>query len=64
MNDDIGGIILAVIATIGTMFLLGSTIGYDYGVDEGKNQGIVYCMEKQKECKIKYDYLKLQENQK
>ena len=30
----------------------------------GRDAGIVYCIEKQKECKIKYDYLKLQENQK
>jgi uncharacterized metal-binding protein len=34
------------------------------GNDKGKQEGIVFCMEHQKECKISYDYLKLQENQK
>lgn len=38
-------------------------IGFNNGEHFGTNQGIVYCIEKQKECKIKYDYLKL-ENQK
>lgn len=66
MNDDfaIGGILLAILASIGVFFLLGTRFGYDDGVVDGKNQGIVFCMEKQKECKISYDYLKLQENQK
>jgi hypothetical protein len=66
MNDDnvIGGLILAFFATIGVVFLLGSRFGFDDGFDKGTNVGIEYCMENQKECKIKYDYLKLQENQK
>jgi len=34
------------------------------GEDKGKNQGIVFCMEQPQKCKISYDYLKLQENQK
>jgi hypothetical protein len=63
-NDVIGAVLLACLATIGVMFLLGTRFGYDDGVTDGKNEGIVYCMEKPKECKIKYDYLKLQENQK
>ena len=67
MNDNNGGIILAFVASAiasGVMFIVGGSRGYDYGVEDGKNQGIVFCMEKEKECKIKYDYLKLQENQK
>jgi len=46
------------------IFFLGFNIGGHNGMSVGRNQGIVYCMEKQKECKIKYDYLKLQEIQK
>jgi hypothetical protein len=66
MNDDsvIGGLLFALFASVGVMFLLGSRFGFDDGVVKGKNDGIVFCMEKQKECKISYDYLKLQEKQK
>jgi hypothetical protein len=66
MNDDnvMGALLLAVLATIGVAFLLGTRFGFDDGVIKGKNDGIVYCVEKPKECKIAYDYLKLQENQK
>jgi hypothetical protein len=66
MNDDnmIGGIILGLFATIGVAILLGSRMGFDDGLEKGKNEGIVFCMEKQKECKTTYDYLKLKENQK
>ena len=66
MNDDnvVGGLLLAFFAVVGVMFLLGSRFGFDDGVVEGKNVGIVYCVEKPKECKIAYDYLKLQEKQK
>ncbi len=66
MNDDnvFGGLLLALFAVVGAMFLLSSRFGFDDGMVKGKNEGIVYCVEKPKECKISYDYLKLQENQK
>jgi hypothetical protein len=66
MNDDfvIGTVCFGILATIGVTFLLGTRFGFDDGVVDGKNQGIVFCMEKQKECKTTYEYLKLQENQK
>jgi hypothetical protein len=66
MNDDnvVGGLLVAFFAVVGVMFLLGSRFGFDDGMVKGKNEGIVYCVEKPKECKIAYDYLKLQENQK
>jgi len=66
MNDDsvIGGLLLAILASIGVIFLLGARFGFDDGVVDGKNQGIVLCMEQPQKCKISYDYLKLQENQK
>jgi hypothetical protein len=68
MSDDnavLSGIICIVfLASIGVTLLVGRSYGFGDGVVDGKNQGIVFCMEKQKECKISYDYLKLQENQK
>ncbi len=66
MNDDfaIGTVCLGILATIGVAFLLGSRFGFDDGMVEGKNEGIVFCMEQPQKCKISYEYLKLQENQK
>jgi hypothetical protein len=46
------------------IFFLGFNIGGYNGMSVGKDAGIVYCVEKPKECKIQYDYLKLKENQK
>jgi hypothetical protein len=66
MNDNnvMGALLLAVLASIGVTFLLGARFGYDDGVVDGKNEGIVYCIEQLKNCKTTYDYLKLQEKQK
>jgi hypothetical protein len=66
MNDDnvIGGLLLALLAAIAMSYLIGFRVGVDDGLEKGKNDGIVFCMEKPKECKTTYDYLKLQENQK
>lgn len=66
MNDDnlIGGLLLGVLASLSAVFLVGARFGFDDGVEKGKNEGIIFCMEKPKECKTTYDYLKLQENQK
>ncbi len=62
------GIIIPFIFGIPTLasliFFLGFNIGGYNGMSVGKNEGIVFCMEKPKECKTHYDYLKLQENQK
>jgi hypothetical protein len=62
MSDDNGAVILILILMlfIPVMYFF----GMERGEDKGKNQGIMFCMEKQKECKTTYDYLKLQENQK
>ena len=59
MSDDNGAVILILILMlfIPVMYVF----GMERGEDKGKNQGIVFCMEKQKECKTTYDYLKLQE---
>jgi hypothetical protein len=66
MNDDfpIGALCFGILATVAVVFLLGSRFGFDDGMVKGKNEGIVYCVEKPKECKISYEYIKLQENQK
>ena len=66
MNDDfvIGTVCLGILATIGVAFLLGTRFGFDDGMSVGKNEGIIFCTEQPQKCKISYDYLKLQENQK
>ena len=58
-NDWVTPVFVLWICTLGVSYAMGFTMGEQFG----GNQGIVYCIEKQKECKIKYDYLKL-ENQK
>ena len=62
MSDDNGAIILILILMlfIPVMYFF----GMERGEDKGKNQGIVFCMEQPQKCKISYEYLKLQENQK
>ena len=61
MNDDywVAPLCVFLLFVSGALYV----IGFNMGEQSGTNQGIVYCIEKQKECKIKYDYLKL-ENQK
>ena len=60
-NDDFFGIIVlfVLIASFMGMLVFAHGEGYKRGVDET----LVLCMENSKDCKIKYDYLKL-ENQK
>lgn len=59
MYDDDGKstfiLFLILVPTI-LVFLMGSSLGYD----NGKNTTTKYCIESPKECKIQYDYLKLQ----
>ncbi len=66
MNNDFLGATLffGIVASIGTSFIIGNSFGYDDGLVDGKNEGIVFCMEQPQKCKVHYDYLKLQENQK
>ena len=65
-NNAIEGILIAILASaaVGALIVSSTSIGFDEGEEKGKGDGIIFCMEKPKECKIKYDYLKLQENQK
>jgi hypothetical protein len=66
MNDDnaMRGLLLALLAAIVMSYLIGFGAGVNTGLENGKNGGIVFCMDKPKECKTTYEYLKLQENQK
>ena len=65
MDDNLGvTLFLAIVASISTSFIIGNSFGFDDGVEKGKNDGVIFCVEKLKECKTTYDYLKLQENQK
>ena len=57
--DDFFGIVIlfALVASFMGMLLLADGQGYKKGV----NETLVLCMEKPTDCKIKYDYLKLEE---
>ena len=60
MNDD--NFIIFVLLPLGlcaAVFLAGIAVGQS----DGENRGIIYCVEKPADCKVKYDYYKL-ENQK
>jgi len=62
MSGDINAIIaiLILILSLPATYLLGG----DIGLTQGRNEAIIYCIEKPKECKIQYDYLKLPGNKK
>ena len=62
MNDDTFPVI-ALIALILFMPVI-HFFGIQDGMVKGKNEGIVFCMEQPQKCKISYEYIKLQENQK
>ena len=41
--------------------IMGSETSETGNIIQGRNEGIIFCSEKPKECKTTYDYLKLQE---
>jgi hypothetical protein len=65
MSDDNGAamLIFVLMLSIPVMPVM-YVFGIERGKDIGKDEGIVFCMEQPQKCKISYDYLKLQENQK
>ena len=65
-NNAIEGVLFATLASVvvGVIIISSTSVGFDEGVKKGRDDGIIFCMEKPKECKTTYDYLKLQENQK
>lgn len=50
-NDVIGAVLLACLATIGVMFLLGTRFGYDDGVTDGKMRELCIVWKNQKNVK-------------
>jgi hypothetical protein len=60
------GVMLIVMSVIlfGMGFLAGWQTMDDGVLTEGRNQGIIFCSEKPKECAVEYTYLKLKETQK
>lgn len=70
MNDDGFDTFLLFIVTIGfsIIFVVGMATGASVtekdNITKGRNQGIVFCLEKAQQCKVEYDYLKLKETQK
>jgi hypothetical protein len=63
MDDDkywIGPILLLGLMVMFGCFLFGSDSGYKVG----RVETIKYCIEKPADCKLEYDYLKLQEKNK
>ncbi len=64
-DDPIGfGILFFAIC----IFLFGGAVGSGIMkptyITEGRNQGIIFCSEKPKECAVEYSYIKLKETQK
>jgi hypothetical protein len=58
------GIVLFVIGILVFGGGVGSGIMKPIYITEGRNQGIVFCSEKPKECVVEYQYMKLKEAQK
>jgi hypothetical protein len=52
------------VSFFGLGWVISSEISEKGNITQGRNEGIIFCSEKPKECKTTYDYLKLQENQK
>jgi hypothetical protein len=67
-NDEtpIGVIIFIVaIALFGVgMVMMGSVVSEKGNITQGRNEGIIFCSEKPKECAVEYSYIKLKSNQK
>ena len=43
---------------------LGSVVSETGNITQGRNEGIIFCSEKPKECAVEYSYIKLKEAQK
>ena len=63
MNDDSTPaffILMVILAIFGLGYIIGFTMGEQFSQQETIN----FCVEKPADCKTKYDYFKLLENQK
>ena len=63
-NNLIEEILIVILApaVVGVISIISASMIFDEGAKKGKDNAIIFCMEKPKECKTTYDYLKLQEN--
>ena len=57
-------IYIVVIALLGVGMLVVPEISETGNITQGRNEGIIFCSEKPKECAIEYQYIKLVEAQK
>lgn len=66
MNDE--GAAVALLVSVATFFGLGYGMGSTFSkgdyVNQGRNEGIIFCTENKRECATEYNYLKLKGNQK
>ena len=44
--------------------IMGSGTSETGNITQGRNEGIIFCSEKPKECAVEYSYIKLKSNQK
>ena len=68
MTDDStpSGIIFTVICVslFGLGWVISSEISETGNIIQGRNEGIIFCTEKPKECAVEYSYIKLKDTQK
>lgn len=64
MIEDNTRIAIIAIALFTSGMSMGSVLSANGNITKGRNQGIIFCTEKPKECAIEYQYIKLVEAQK
>ena len=52
------------IALFTSGMVMGSELSETGNITQGRNEGIIFCTEKPKECAVEYSYIKLKETQK
>lgn len=61
MSNDLDDLICPLFIVFALSLFVVFLYGHNEGYNRGKEITIKHCIEKQSECKIEYDYLKLQE---
>ena len=56
------GVIAIALFTSG--MIMGLVLSETGNITQGRNEGIIFCSEKPKECAVEYQYIKLKEAQK
>ena len=62
-NDEpsVAVIIGSIVIALWVGMVMGSEISETGNITQGRNEGIIFCTEKPKECSLEYQYLKLKE---